>query len=177
MNDFITINDVFTNDEIDVLMGYWYQIEINHYTETNLWNTLSEFKTKIQCPSRNVEIVGIPLDVIPFLTKKINQSFSNVLSGDFGLEGPHYFTKYPTGGFHSEHKDSGVVNGVLRNKVVSIQLTDGDSYIGGDLIINGKVASRNKGSVIIYNGSDKHEVTPVTDGVRFSITECAGDKK
>lgn len=177
MNDFITINNVFTNDEIDILMDYWYQIEIKHHIETNLWNTLSEFKTKIQCPSRNVEIVGIPLDTIPFLTKKINQSFSNVLSGDFGLEGPHYFTKYPTGGFHSEHKDFGVINGVSRNKVVTIQLTDGDSYIGGDLIINGKVVTRNKGSVIIYNGSDKHEVTPVTDGVRFSITECAGDKK
>lgn len=176
MGDFIYFNNIFSDNEIDELISYWSTIDVKHHSDKNIWNTSSEFKTKIESQNRNVEIVGIPIDKIPFLTNRIKESFSRIIN-DFGLEGPHYFTKYPLGGFHSSHIDSGIINGVSRDKVITIQLSDEDSYEGGDLIINGTKTPRTKGSIILYNGNVLHEVTPITKGERFAITECAGERK
>jgi hypothetical protein len=176
MEDFIYYNNIFSDDEINELMLYWSTIDIKYHSDKNIWDTSSEFKTKIESQIRNVEIVGISIDKIPFLTKRIFESFSRIIN-DFSMEGPHYFTRYPLGGFHSSHIDSGIINNVSRDKVITIQLSDENSYEGGDLIINGIKAPRTKGSIILYNGNVLHEVTPVTKGDRFAITECAGERK
>jgi len=175
--NFSYVENVISDEEINILMNHWMGIEIGDVIDKGFWDVWSPKKTHINQPNRHVEIVGIPVDSIKFLSDKIKSIFSLILKYDFGIEGPHYFTKYPTGGFHSKHTDLGVHNGVKRNKVITIQLTDGDDYIGGDLIINEEIAPRTKGTFILYNGNDPHEVTKVTEGVRFSITECAGEKK
>lgn len=56
----------------------------------------------------------------------------------------------------------------------SIQLSDEDSYKGGDLIMKisakGETAtmSRKKGSVVVFPSFIEHKVTPVTKGERYS---------
>ena len=61
----------------------------------------------------------------------------------------------------------------------NIQLTDGEHYDGGDLLIyeqsitNPFKASRKKGSITIFaTGLFLHEVTPITSGSASSITGC-----
>lgn len=176
--NFSYVENVISNEEIDILMNYWGNIDIGTVLiGTNQWDVWSPKKTVIDKDFRLVEIVGIPKNKISFLSEKIKTIFSIVVDYDFGIEGPHYFTKYTTGGFHTLHVDGGTYNNVTRDKVITIQLTDGQEYEGGDLIINGEVAPRKKGTFILYSGMDPHEVTEVTKGERFSITECAGERE
>lgn len=177
-DNFSYVENVFSRGQIQYLLDYWKTIEVGEVLiGSNEWDVLSPNKTSINTYLRDVVIVGIPIDKIPFLSNKIKDIFSMVVDYGFGIEGPHYFTYYNTNGFHSEHTDFGVHNNVLRDKVITIQLTDGDNYEGGDLIINGEVAPRDIGTFIIYSGNDPHEVTEVTRGNRYSITECAGEIK
>lgn len=175
--NFSYVENVISDEEIDKLMDHWMGIDVGEVIEHANWNVWSPKKTNIKHPLRHVEIVGVPVGSIDFLSDKIRSVFALILKYDFGIEGPHYFTKYPMGGFHAEHTDFGVHNGVERNAVITIQLTDGNDYTGGNLVINGEIAPRTKGTVILYDGNDLHEVTKVTKGIRFSITECAGEKK
>jgi hypothetical protein len=169
--NFVRVKNVFSNEEIELLLDKWESIPILHQSNRK-WDTLSKGKTEIKSHNRKVEIVGIPDGEIKFLSEKIRDVFSFVLEGEFGIEGPHYFTKYNVGGFHKPHTDLGTVNEVERNKVITIQLND--DYEGGELIIGGEIAPKDKGSVIIYKGDMTHGVTKVTRGERFVITECAG---
>jgi hypothetical protein len=177
-DNFSYVENVISNDEINQLMEHWNNTFTRDIlTDSNEWDTKSPYKTLIDISGRNVEILGIPEYTFKFLSEKIKEVFSLVIDTDFGIEGPHYFTKYPVGGHHSIHTDYGTYNGVVRDKVITIQLTDGTDYQGGDLIIKGEVAPRSRGTFILYDGGDPHEVTKVTKGQRFSITECAGEKK
>ena len=58
---------------------------------------------------------------------------------------------------------------------MSIQLSDENSYEGGDLLIDysGDTyhAPRSKGSVIVFDSRLTHEVTPVTRGERYSLVK------
>jgi hypothetical protein len=172
------VENVLSDDEIKYLMNHWDNIDIGTILiGTNEWDVWSPKKTIIDKGYRLVEIVGVQKNTIDFLSEKIINIFNLIIDYDFGIEGPHYFTKYPTGGFHSLHRDGGTHNDVTRDKVITIQLTDENQYKGGDLIINGEMAPRSKGTFILYSGMDPHEVTKVTEGERYSITECAGERK
>jgi len=68
-----------------------------------------------------------------------------------------------------------------RKLSMSIQLSDKDSYEGGDLEFAEKemndspISIREKGTVIIFPSFLAHRVTPVTKGVRHSlVTWCEG---
>ena len=175
LRKFEVIHNVFSDDDIRFIMEFWKRKRIEHYSYDNNWDTLSNHITHIKTPYRRVDIVGLPIDEIPIITNKIIDSFQSN-----HLEGPHYLTKYPTGGLHSLHTDSGdgsVHNGIERTMVITVQLSDPLDYEGGLLVIGNEVAPKNKGSVILYNGSDLHEVTKVTNGTRFSLTECTGIPK
>lgn len=172
MSKFEVLHNVFSDDDIRLIMEFWKRKRIGHYNYDNNWDTLSNDITHVDTPHRRVDIVGLPINEIPIITDKIINSFQSN-----HLEGPHYLTKYPTGGLHSLHTDYGVHNGIERTKVITVQLSDPSDYEGGLLVIDNEVAPKNKGSVILYNGNDLHEVTKVTNGARFSLTECTGIPK
>ena len=48
-----------------------------------------------------------------------------------------------------------------------------DSFEGGDLIINGKIAPKEKGIAILFKADVFHQVTPISFGERFVVTDCA----
>lgn len=72
-------------------------------------------------------------------------------------------------GFYKKHKDA-TFNGIIRKLSVSIQLSDEDSYEGGDLLLyedeKPQQMKRKKGSLIIFPSYVLHEVTKVTKGER-----------
>jgi len=80
-------------------------------------------------------------------------------------------SKYEVGEYYHDHFDIGP--GVLGNRKISLtlQLSEPDSYEGGDLVLdlNDFTASRELGSVTIFPSFLKHGVRPVTKGTRYSL--------
>jgi len=83
------------------------------------------------------------------------------------------FTNYKApGGYYGAHIDR--AKGIMVRKLsVTIQLSDPDSYEGGDLILYegaaGTKLPREKGMLIIFPSFYLHEVLPVTKGERNSL--------
>lgn len=79
--------------------------------------------------------------------------------------------EYLPGDRFDPHVDTGTrVNEMLERKInLILQLSDGDSYEGGDLVILNQVANRKKGSVIFFPSYYAHHVTQVTNGNRYSL--------
>ena len=68
------------------------------------------------------------------------------------------------------HIDAGPSHST-RKLSFSLQLTDGATYQGGDLIFGDRLADgyRNQGSLVIFPSVSLHEVTPVFRGIRHTI--------
>ena len=165
-----------TDDEIESLINHFKGIQEINKIYTNNWNikdvVISEI-IKSSVSGRQVRITGIQSEMFPLITKKIKNLFDTVLNGDSVIELPHFLTEYSVGSFHAPHTDY-KTNEWYRDKVITIQLSESSDYDGGDLKIGEHLLPRDKGCVLIYNGRDLHEVTKVTRGIRFSLTECAG---
>tara|TARA_R100001129_G_scaffold186639_2_gene179491 strand:- start:935 stop:1573 length:639 start_codon:yes stop_codon:yes gene_type:complete len=106
------------------------------------------------------------------------------------------FTKYKLNQYYGWHQDSWDkiytdkknqnLNGKIRKLSVTVNLTEGDEYEGGNLmfdlsnpdiknnILTAKEA-KNKGSVIVFPSFNWHQVSPVTKGTRYSLVIwCCG---
>jgi len=90
-----------------------------------------------------------------------------------GFLEPLQFTHYKGGGDHySWHLDLSTKNLSKRKLSVSIQLSDPDTYEGGDLELQGlgkTVANRAQGNLVAFPSWMGHRVTPVTAGERYSL--------
>jgi PKHD-type hydroxylase len=109
----------------------------------------------------------------------LNQRLINKLKESFkikGMEvtglGDYQFTKYKDGDYFGWHVDSSDV--MYMDRFVSIVIQLNDTYDGGVLEIknpNGEIVPiENKiGTLYIFNSRLLHRVTPVVDGVRYSV--------
>lgn len=81
--------------------------------------------------------------------------------------------RYGVGGHYDWHKDTlSPIDGIQRKLSLSLQLSDPNTYEGGDLLIGGPnsvPATRKQGSIIVFPSCQLHKVTPVTKGERFSV--------
>lgn len=80
--------------------------------------------------------------------------------------------RYGVGGHYDWHIDcSPPKEGLQRKLSLSLQLSDPDSYEGGDLLLGRKTptsVTRKQGSIVVFPSCIFHKVTPVTRGERFS---------
>jgi predicted 2-oxoglutarate/Fe(II)-dependent dioxygenase YbiX len=102
--------------------------------------------------------------------RTLNSSFYNFHLSSL-IEGIQ-FIKYdaPDGGY-KPHVDS-IYGGVIRKLSISVQLSDGDEYEGGELIVHdGRelVLPRSVGTVAVFPSYALHEVRPITKGTRYSL--------
>lgn len=88
------------------------------------------------------------------------------------IELPIKVQRYTVGDFHDWHVDLGAHAG--RKLGLTVQLSDPDAYEGGDLRLfdppSHRSALRERGAATCFPSFLPHEVTPVTSGVRFSLT-------
>ena len=77
--------------------------------------------------------------------------------------------KYLTGDALAPHYDLGGYGYEGNYMTISIMLSDGTEYTGGDLIVEGVYKSREIGSVSSFLRTEKHEVTEVLSGERMSL--------
>lgn len=89
------------------------------------------------------------------------------------------YTEYYGGGGHYEwHMDCGTGVQSQRKMSVTVQLSDPNDYIGGDLEFNlgggHKKAPRLQGAAVIFPSFYLHRVTPVKSGTRKSFVLWVG---
>ena len=97
-----------------------------------------------------------------------------------GFEGIQ-FTKYSGKGadFYSSHTDlKSTQIGTIRKLSFSIQLSDPQTYDGGDVLLyesltESATLKKNVGSITFFPSYTVHEVLPVTKGVRYSLVGWA----
>ena len=93
-------------------------------------------------------------------------------------------SRYKLGQFYNKHVDfngNPDTKAHTRKLSISVQLSDENSYDGGDLIVyyGGEkyIASKVKGTIIVFDSRLTHEVTPITRGERYSLVKWFhGDK-
>ena len=105
------------------------------------------------------------------LTKKLRETF-NINGMEVTGLGPFQFTEYNEGEYFNWHTDS--TNVVYRDRFTSIVIQLNDTYEGGDLEIKNLkgelVPIENKiGTLYIFNSRLRHRVTPIVNGVRYSL--------
>jgi len=107
-------------------------------------------------------------DKIEDLVKQVAPQFDIDVTGFY--EGAQVYD-YPEGGFLDWHMDIG--KGIMsdRKLSISIQLSDGDSYDGGNLefLDTKSQAPRVQGASVVFSSYRMHRVSPVTRGHRKSI--------
>jgi PKHD-type hydroxylase len=100
-----------------------------------------------------------------------------------GFEGLQ-FTKYSSGpneehDFYSSHRDTALLpGGTIRKLSFTIQLSDPQSYSGGEVILYNSLTDSTPitttlGSVSFFPSYTIHEVKPVTRGIRYSLVGWA----
>lgn len=84
---------------------------------------------------------------------------------------PLQVARYADGGHYDWHMDLGPGQATLRKLSLSVQLSVGADYAGGDLEFPDVVGpiTRDQGSAIVFPSYLRHRVTPVTRGERWSV--------
>lgn len=89
------------------------------------------------------------------------------------LQFAHYDDSDGEGGMYDKHCDYGYDSAVGRKLSFSVQLSNENSYEGGDLLLYNSSKpiqpSRKQGTINFFPGFMLHEVTPVTLGTRYSL--------
>ena len=94
---------------------------------------------------------------------------------DFNLSGIYeelQLIEYDEGDYYDYHMDMGDKATAYRKLSVIIQLSDPDTYEGGDVVFNhGKedTLPRDQGMFCVFPSYVLHKVTPVTKGKRYSL--------
>jgi PKHD-type hydroxylase len=91
-----------------------------------------------------------------------------------GIE-PIQLARYGVGDRYDPHIDLGPGATSRRKLSISVQLSDPQSYGGGDLAFRGVVPpkSRNRGTAIVFPSYLEHAVQPVERGERWSLVAWA----
>ena len=114
---------------------------------------------------------------LSWLFERINHTVQEFTAIHFGISLgglQHNFLqlgKYDKSDFYSWHQDSG--RGINRQVSFSIQLSEADTYQGGELqlLTREGLQHTNKqiGSLSIFTSSTVHRVAPITEGTRCSL--------
>ena len=125
-------------------------------------------KTEIAWAHPESEIFNVIIGYI--LGANQNAEWNFDLSGMEDVQIGRYVDK----GFYDWHQDGDLPDdGNYQRKLsCSVQLSDPDTYEGGDLVLRlpqeEKAVSRKQGSIVVFPSFVQHKVTPVTKGERYS---------
>ena len=146
-------------------------IEDTSYEKGTTININKEFLRNVNIQSNNINWINALLQ--GYIRYANHYIFHYDLSDDD--KEPAQISKYSKGEYYKMHMDFGKGIHLTRKLSLTVQLSDEDSYEGGDLIFyNGSIkdkAPRGKGSVIVFDSRLNHEVTEVTKGVRYSLVK------
>lgn len=176
------INDVFSSLECDRIIEQANQEDLVQRNRGGIEGTLDNETVK-KIRRTNVAWIIANKDenkwIFERLTGAINQINKQFYNFDLDKIENLQFSEYREDekGFYGKHIDMLMNSFNVRKLSVSVQLTDENSYEGGDLLMHtGSTpykTTRKKGSVIAFPSYTLHEVTPVTKGTRHSLVAWA----
>lgn len=115
--------------------------------------------------------------LLMFLYRFVNQANMESFQVDVNMWADMQYTIYDAGdkGHYDWHEDTHFLQSsdLDRKLSVTVQLSDGSEYEGGDFELLGvnlpTAALKTKGTVLVFPSYLKHRVTPVTKGTRKSL--------
>ena len=142
--------------------------------QENLAGKIALLRLDLNVPLKNKDILDeTRIDkIIPVINFLLNRKTKILVISHVGR---------PKGEFYKMHMDFGPDIHMTRKLSITVQLSDENSYDGGDLIIyySGEhyIAPKAKGTVIVFDSRLTHEVTPIIKGERHSLVKWFhGDK-
>ena len=118
----------------------------------------------------------LPMDhVIHSVLQDIWDEASSFIGTTIDLVEPYELKQYGTGDFFGKHTDNyNILSKDIDRKItMSVQLSDDEDYVGGDLLILNQQSSRKKGSIIAFPSLFTHQVNPIVKGERWSLISWA----
>ena len=164
-DNFYVVKNAISDTQIDILTN-WFETR-EYLTKKNgiveIRTNDNKEKQKINLPYRKTTIIGMPHNTFDFIKNLLKDVFHTISDDAFEFESPIYFQKYDIGGHHKAHRDLeiGYPN---RKYIVGFQLSDSDSYVGGNLYIE-----NSKGE---YIKCDRDKGSAITKGSRYVFNEC-----
>ena len=169
-------NKAFTKEECNKIIEIGNDITADQATTFD-GNKDNVRKSEVAWLYPNKETEWIYRRMTDIITTLNNKFFQFEL---FGITEGFQFTKYTApGGKYGRHIDKGV-NMTVRKLSFSVQLSDPEDYKGGDLSLyfkeKGETMNKEQGTVVCFPSYVLHEVTPVTQGTRFSLVSWVTGK-
>ena len=118
----------------------------------------------------------LPMDhIIHSILQEVWDEASTFIGTTIDFVEPYELKQYGTGDFFGNHTDSyNILSKDIDRKItMSVQLSDDEEYVGGDLIVLSQSYSRKKGSIIAFPSLLTHQVNPILKGERWSLISWA----
>ena len=167
MKNYLTFEKFLTEAECDTILN-------------NCKNSVTLSEAKIGNQKVNInkrkssigfidEISEIDERLVDILKKHIQ-----IKGHEFDSLGSYQFTEYKEGDFYDWHTDSAPDNDIYSTRFCSIVIQLNDEYSDGDLEIKNEneedvKLTKGKGNLFLFYSNIEHRVTPVTNGVRYSL--------
>jgi PKHD-type hydroxylase len=164
-------DEAFTPEECQKIIDYAEQFEKINAGVSN--------KGELNAEIRESKVVWItPAPEINWVYQRLTDIITR-LNADyfrfdlFGFTEGFQFTEYNApGGHYGKHVDS-MFNGTVRKLSFVLQLSDPKDYEGGELQIhlsdNPEAMKKQQGTVVVFPSPTLHQVTPITEGRRYSL--------
>jgi PKHD-type hydroxylase len=176
----------FTNEELDQIVKLGLRTPLVE-AEINSSGKDADADQRIKFSTRACKINWMGIDAeTNWIFEKLQKVFVNLNAKYFKYElnkfEPFQFTSYASDRqeFYGRHMDCsfGINDASTSRKLsVTVQLSDGADYEGGDLVFHPgsepEFAPKKKGMIILFPSFIIHEVTPVTAGHRYSLVTWA----
>jgi len=83
------------------------------------------------------------------------------------------FIQYNQGDYFLPHTDTPYTSNPTTTRIYTlvVQLSESSDYLGGDLVVDGDVGNRARGSIVLFRSNKIHELTEVKHGQR-TILVC-----
>jgi PKHD-type hydroxylase len=161
----------FTPEECKKIIDYAEQFEKGEASISNQREINSEVReSKVVWITPDPEIIWVYQKLTDVIIRLNEDYFGFDL---FGLIEGLQFTEYNAPSGHYERHVDSVFEGPVRKLSVTIQLSDPKEYEGGELQLHRSstpdVMKKEQGTVLAFPSDTLHEVTPVTEGKRYSL--------
>lgn len=165
---------VFNNSEVDQILNLgqdWFDSKVTKKGTGGEGYLDNNDRLSLEC---NLDVKKVESIVLPKLVEHDSYFHSKVKS----LTGQAILLKYNKGHFFRRHQDRIEDNPIKSKRIqtIIIQLSDGDDYVGGDLLVGCDIADRIKGNLIIFESTRYHELTELISGTRHCLVTWVTSK-
>lgn len=175
---------VFNNQNIDKIVKF---IESNYTLQPGRLGVGNNvFDENVRgCDVAWVGLTGQDVFIRNFLWDHIKLVNSEAFGFDIQLLEPVQYTVYngESSDHYTWHRDTYFTSDKVYDRKITLvmQLSDGDEYEGGDLLLEDDFTPikpdqkelRTKGTILVFPSFVKHTVTPVTKGIRRTLVAWA----